>query len=135
MPKTPYQLQYEVQPRVQQVRNTLFDLPLPETDTKLGRHPSKEDRSTLRALETPASDPMLGFYLEEGQPGFTDRLVHGQPVAKKTRIKRLETILKSIERTLAKPNSEQGADLSEVTNTIASGGEAEAVQEGGPKED
>lgn len=85
-------------------------------------------------LETPASDPMLCYYLEEGQPDFTNRLVHGQPVAKETRIKTLETIMKRIEHTLGKSDSAQRANLSGATDTIAFLDEAKAVQEDRRKE-
>ena len=54
---------------------------------------------------------MLQYYLEEGQPDLTDRLVRGQPVTGETRIKRLKETMQSIERTVKEPGDTQSSNL------------------------
>jgi hypothetical protein len=72
---------------------------------------------------------MLRYYLEEGQPDFTDRLVHGQPVAKRARVKVLKKMMKKIERTLGEPSNKQDSHPQEGMIIVAQVDEATAVQE------
>ncbi|KAB5517451.1 hypothetical protein GE09DRAFT_1230808 [Coniochaeta sp. 2T2.1] len=59
---------------------------------------------------------VLQYYLEEGQPDFTDRLVHGHPAPKKNRVKKLSKTMKDIDNLLAKSGTAQNASQREATN-------------------
>lgn len=80
------------------------------------------------------ADPMLWYYLEEGQPDFTSRLVHGQPPAEETRLQGLRSTVKSIESILGSPDSKQLSNFAEVINTIVPVDETTAVNETQSKE-
>lgn len=72
---------------------------------------------------------MLRRYLDEGQPAFTDRLVHERPEAKKARIKRLKKRMGNIGKTLAKPAHGQDSASCGKATTVTDSNEAKVWQD------
>jgi len=65
---------------------------------------------------------MLRYYLEEGQPDLTDRLVRGQPAAEETRIERLKETMQSIERIIKEPDNTQSSSFQGETTVVGTSG-------------
>jgi hypothetical protein len=76
-------------------------------------------------------DLMLHYYLEEGQPGVTNRLAHGDTLDGMARIKGLRKILKKMDKQLGDASGgHRGCPRMAQSVPGSVGGGVEAVRDG-----